>query len=467
MESSLTVAIILRVTSLIRDWKALTFWESSMVSCRPSTACDRSLSDRAVTSSRMSSFSKRLSFLSFSRSSKLWILTRNVCGSKSSPPNFRHLRKELRGFSSSRESSSVRLRTLLTCSRRRTTSSTSLGTSGILLCTTRSCRCTSCKSMRKPRISSERASMASSPFFRSFSWMLDFSHNMQSSSLRSMSCVPVKFRVSTACSYFRLKTTISFSMELMIEFNLSISMTYCSTCSLSAAPFAVMRVFSFCNWSWLASKRAASARVRWSILSFMALSMRRISTSFWRIFSFSFISERCCEDFWMRVKHLFRSFLTTSYMVQNSFCFWLISWCFFLRSSSSSCFMATSSAVSRHCRCAMDASRASFSRFEARVLKCVAQCCSSSLSFFSSFCMSSICWLIASYSSFFSFSSVSCFKKAPMKRSTSAWMSSKSFFCLRISSSCCFVCFPRSFLDECKGPRDSLTLSLLICVRLY
>mmetsp|Transcript_32022 Transcript_32022/g.91931 ORF Transcript_32022/g.91931 Transcript_32022/m.91931 type:complete len:211 (+) Transcript_32022:321-953(+) len=143
IDSSLTVAIILRVTSLIRDWKALTFWESSMVPCRPSTACCRSLSERAVTSSRMSSFSRRLSFLSFSRSSKSWILMRKVCGSKSSPPSFRHFRSELLGFSSSRESSSVRLRTLLTCSRRRTTSSTSLGTSGILLCTTRSCRCTS------------------------------------------------------------------------------------------------------------------------------------------------------------------------------------------------------------------------------------------------------------------------------------------------------------------------------------
>mmetsp|Transcript_34328 Transcript_34328/g.94852 ORF Transcript_34328/g.94852 Transcript_34328/m.94852 type:complete len:365 (+) Transcript_34328:262-1356(+) len=297
MDSSLTVAIIFRVTSLIRDWKVLTFWDNSMVPCRPSAACWRSLSERAVTSSRISSFSRRPSFLSFSRSSRSWILIRSVCGSRSSPPSFRHLRSELRGFSSSRESSSVRLRTLFSCSRRRTSSSTSLGTSGILLCTTFNCRCTSCRSMRRPRISSARASMASSPFFRSFSWMLDFSQRMQSSSLRSMSCVPVKFLVSTACSYLRRRTPISFSMELMIEFSLSISMTYCSTCSLSAAPLAVMRVFSFCSWSWLASRRAASARVRCNILSFMALSMRRISTSLWRILSLSFSSERCWEDF--------------------------------------------------------------------------------------------------------------------------------------------------------------------------
>mmetsp|Transcript_34328 Transcript_34328/g.94853 ORF Transcript_34328/g.94853 Transcript_34328/m.94853 type:complete len:208 (+) Transcript_34328:1366-1989(+) len=165
--------------------------------------------------------------------------------------------------------------------------------------------------------------------------------------------------------------------------------------------------------------------------------------------------------------HLFRSFLTTSYMVQNSFCFWLISWCFFLRSSSSSCFIATSSAVSRHWRCMFEASRASFSRFEASVLKCVAQCCSSSLSFFSSFCMSSICWVISSYSFFLSCSNVSCFRKAPMKRSTSAWMSSSSFFCRRMSSSCCFICLLRSFWLVFSGPRASETLSLLIWVRLY
>mmetsp|Transcript_4381 Transcript_4381/g.10016 ORF Transcript_4381/g.10016 Transcript_4381/m.10016 type:complete len:265 (-) Transcript_4381:1091-1885(-) len=264
--------------------------------------------------------------------------------------------------------------------------------------------------MRRPRISSARASMACSPFLRSFSWMVDFSHRMHSSSFLSMSCVPVKLRVSIACSYFLLSTTISFSMELMIEFSLSISMTYCSTCSLRAAPLAVTLVFSFCHWSWVTSRRAASARVFCSILSFMALSIRKISTSFQRILSFSLISESCWEDFWMSVRCLFRSFLTTSYILKNSFCFRLISWCFFLRSSSSSCFIATSSAVSRHWRCAIEASRASFSRWAANVLKCVAQCISSSLSFLSSFCMSSICWLMPSYSSFFSFSSVSCFR---------------------------------------------------------
>mmetsp|Transcript_11549 Transcript_11549/g.30641 ORF Transcript_11549/g.30641 Transcript_11549/m.30641 type:complete len:437 (+) Transcript_11549:238-1548(+) len=369
IDSSLTVAIILRVTSLIRDWKMFTFCDSSMVPCRPSTACIRSLSERAVTSSRISSFSRRASFLSFSRSSRSAILTRSVPGSRSSPPSFRHFRRELCGFSSSRESSSVCLRTVATFSRSRTTSSTYLGTPGILPRVTWSCRSISCRSILRPRSSSERARMASSPFFMSFSWMLDFSQRMQSSSFLSMSCVPVKFLVSTACSYFLRRTTISFSMELMMELSLSISMTYCSTCSLSAEPLEVIRLFSFCSWSWTPFRCWASRWVRCSCLSLKALSMRRISTSFWRILSFSFSSERCWEDFWICVMYLFLSVFTTSYMVQNSFCFWLISWCFFLRSSSSSIFMATSSSVSRHRRTATDASRASFSRCAESVLK--------------------------------------------------------------------------------------------------
>mmetsp|Transcript_42424 Transcript_42424/g.123276 ORF Transcript_42424/g.123276 Transcript_42424/m.123276 type:complete len:254 (+) Transcript_42424:188-949(+) len=187
MESSLTVAIIFRVTSLMRDWKALTFCESSNVPCLPSIAWCRNFSERAVTSSRINSFSNKASFLSFSLSSKSWILTRSVSLSRSSPFSFRHLRRELLGFSSSRDKSSVCLRTLATCSRNRTTSSTSFGTSGMLPRTTRNCRCTSERSIRSPRISSCRASIASSPFFRSFSWMLDFSQSMHSSSFLSMS----------------------------------------------------------------------------------------------------------------------------------------------------------------------------------------------------------------------------------------------------------------------------------------
>mmetsp|Transcript_51831 Transcript_51831/g.152760 ORF Transcript_51831/g.152760 Transcript_51831/m.152760 type:complete len:211 (-) Transcript_51831:1456-2088(-) len=210
--------------------------------------------------------------------------------------------------------------------------------------------------------------MASSARCISFSWMLDFSQRMQSSSFLSMSCVPVKFRVSTACSYFLRRTTISFSMELVMELSLSISMTYCSTCSLSAVPLEVILLLSFCSWSWTTLSCCSSRWVRCSCLSLKALSMRRISTSFWRILSFSFISERCWEDFWICVMYLFLSVFTTSYMVQNSFCFWLISWCFFLRSVSSSSFMATSSAVSLHCRYATEASRASFSRCAESVL---------------------------------------------------------------------------------------------------
>mmetsp|Transcript_40611 Transcript_40611/g.130680 ORF Transcript_40611/g.130680 Transcript_40611/m.130680 type:complete len:268 (-) Transcript_40611:1752-2555(-) len=247
MESSLTVAIIFLVTSLMRDWKALTFCESSIVPCRPSTAWCRNFSDRALTSSRISSFSSKLSFLSLSRSSRSWIFTRRVSLPRSSPFSFRHFRNELFGFSSSLESSSVRLRTLATSSRNLTTSSTSFGTPGILPRMTCNWRRTSARSILRPRISSDLESMASSPFFKSFSWMFDFSQRMQSSSFLSMSCVPVKFLVSTPFSYFRRRTTISFSMELMMELSLSISITYCSTCSFKAEPSAVMRVFSFCS----------------------------------------------------------------------------------------------------------------------------------------------------------------------------------------------------------------------------
>mmetsp|Transcript_36858 Transcript_36858/g.96134 ORF Transcript_36858/g.96134 Transcript_36858/m.96134 type:complete len:673 (+) Transcript_36858:274-2292(+) len=462
MESSLTVAIIFRVTSLMRAWKALTFWESSMVPCRPSAACFLSLSDSAVTSSRISSFSRRLSFLSFSRSSKSWTFALRVCGSRSPPPSFRHVRSELWGFSSSRDSSSVRLLTLVTEARNRTTSSTSLGTSGMLPLTTCSCLCISFRSTLRARISSLLVAIACSPFFRRRSWMFDFSHRMQSSSFLSISWVPVKFRRSTACSYFLRRLTISLSTELIMEFNLSISMTYCSTRSFSSTPRCTHFVFSCCSWSCWASSFWASCRVRASCLSLNRLSMRRISTSFCRIFSFSFISERCCEDFWICVMYLFLSFLTTSYMVQNSFCFWLISWYFFRRSSSSSAFIATSSPVSRQRRCATDASRASFSRMAASVLKSASLFCSSSFISFSSLCMSSMERVISSYSSFFSFSRDSCFRYAPMKRSTSPWMSSSSLFCRLSSSSCILTSFTRSSFCSRSGGSASSAISLML-----
>mmetsp|Transcript_19115 Transcript_19115/g.57131 ORF Transcript_19115/g.57131 Transcript_19115/m.57131 type:complete len:463 (+) Transcript_19115:930-2318(+) len=292
--------------------------------------------------------------------------------------------------------------------------------------------------------------------------MFDFSQRMQSSSFRSINCVPVRLRVSTVCSYLVRNSTISFSIELMIEFNLSISMVYCSTCSLNLAPSAVIRVFSFWSWSCCVSKSCASWRVCFSCLSLKALSILRISTSFCRILSFSLSSDKCCDDFWIDVMYLFRSVLTTSYIVQKARCFWLISWCFFFKSSSSNCFIATSSAVSLHWRCASEASRASFSRCEAKVLKCAAQCCSSAFSVFSSFCISSIWEQMASYSSFLSFSKDSCFKYAPMNKSTSFWMSSNSFFCRLASSSWLLVIFSRSLLLASKGPSASATVSFAL-----
>mmetsp|Transcript_1201 Transcript_1201/g.3009 ORF Transcript_1201/g.3009 Transcript_1201/m.3009 type:complete len:219 (-) Transcript_1201:612-1268(-) len=54
-----------------------------------------------------------------------------------------------------------------------------------------------------------------------------------------------------------------------------------------------------------------------------------------------------------------------------------------------------------------------------------------------------------------------------MKRSTSDWMSSRSFFCRVSSSSCPFACFCRSFLLFSSGPRASSTVSFCDCVFLY
>lgn len=79
MDSSDTVAMILRVTALSLDWYSFTRCASSSVSARPSAACTRSLSDRLVISSRMSSFSSSCSFLSFSRSSRAWGADRGSC----------------------------------------------------------------------------------------------------------------------------------------------------------------------------------------------------------------------------------------------------------------------------------------------------------------------------------------------------------------------------------------------------
>mmetsp|Transcript_36702 Transcript_36702/g.82618 ORF Transcript_36702/g.82618 Transcript_36702/m.82618 type:complete len:223 (+) Transcript_36702:283-951(+) len=129
--SSETVAIILRVTSLILDWKTLTFWARPRVSCRPSMACWRSLSDRAVTSSRINSFSSKASFLSDKRSSKKLIFALRVSWSGSLPARSRCFRMVDEGVSSSSLSCWARFRTAVSCSCSLITSSRSLGTSGM------------------------------------------------------------------------------------------------------------------------------------------------------------------------------------------------------------------------------------------------------------------------------------------------------------------------------------------------
>lgn len=89
MDSSLMVAMSLRVTARIRHWYSLTFLASSSVSALPSAACCLSRSLRLVISSRISSFSSSCSFLSFNLSSSWFILawSRSGTGVSDLPAN--------------------------------------------------------------------------------------------------------------------------------------------------------------------------------------------------------------------------------------------------------------------------------------------------------------------------------------------------------------------------------------------
>mmetsp|Transcript_31318 Transcript_31318/g.56837 ORF Transcript_31318/g.56837 Transcript_31318/m.56837 type:complete len:213 (+) Transcript_31318:95-733(+) len=70
MDSSDTVAMILRVMARSLDWYSFTRLASSRVSALPSAAWRRSLSLRWVISPRINSFSSSCSFLSFNLSSR-------------------------------------------------------------------------------------------------------------------------------------------------------------------------------------------------------------------------------------------------------------------------------------------------------------------------------------------------------------------------------------------------------------
>mmetsp|Transcript_40583 Transcript_40583/g.90207 ORF Transcript_40583/g.90207 Transcript_40583/m.90207 type:complete len:217 (+) Transcript_40583:1227-1877(+) len=190
MDSSLTVAMILRVTPLSLPWYSFTFLASSRVSARPSDACALSLSLSPVISSRISSFSSRASFLSFRRSSSCWILALSSSLSGIFPSSSLHL-LWLPGFSRAtlRASASLRVSSRAFCSR--ATSSSRRGIWGTSLMVTAMDLSSSQISMFSSRISSSRRLSSSTPLLTTSSCMLCFSYRMQSSSFRSMSMMPV------------------------------------------------------------------------------------------------------------------------------------------------------------------------------------------------------------------------------------------------------------------------------------
>mmetsp|Transcript_32217 Transcript_32217/g.95849 ORF Transcript_32217/g.95849 Transcript_32217/m.95849 type:complete len:238 (+) Transcript_32217:332-1045(+) len=190
IDSSETVAIMRRVVPLILPWNSFTRFDSSSASSRPSSARALSLSDRFVTSSRTSSFSRSCSFLSFSRSSSTCSLATSSSGSGSVPSSLRQ-RPLLSGASRSEDSLCASCRASSSCALSSATSSSSCGIRGSLRRAASTLRASSATCSSAARISSSRFRISASPALRADCCRLDFSYKMQSSSLRSMSCSPV------------------------------------------------------------------------------------------------------------------------------------------------------------------------------------------------------------------------------------------------------------------------------------
>mmetsp|Transcript_21446 Transcript_21446/g.48553 ORF Transcript_21446/g.48553 Transcript_21446/m.48553 type:complete len:305 (+) Transcript_21446:929-1843(+) len=170
---------------------------------------------------------------------------------------------------------------------------------------------------------------------------------MHSSSFRSMSCTPVMFLSSTACSYLPLRCSMSFSRLLITTFSLSISWICCSTIDCFARYSDSSRLRSCRNPSrwfialWCRAFSLANAR------SFAVRSLFRISTSLCNMRIFSRISARACPLLWMRPTYLLRSFFTTSYRAENSFRRLEISLQRLVRSRITSSFIRTCALLSR------------------------------------------------------------------------------------------------------------------------
>mmetsp|Transcript_1747 Transcript_1747/g.6924 ORF Transcript_1747/g.6924 Transcript_1747/m.6924 type:complete len:241 (-) Transcript_1747:129-851(-) len=237
----------------------------------------------------MSSFSSSCSLLSLYRSSRYPIFTLSS-SSSGTLPSSRRQRSLFSGLSSASLSSCALRRASSSCCCKDTALSSYLG----MWCTTLRAasvlRLTSRISSLSMRISSSRRCSSSSPCLRTSSCMVLFSYKIHSSSLRSISVIPVWFRVSTPVSYCFLRWSMSFSAMFMMALSLSTSAICSSTLAWRSRNWSAQRLRFARRWSRSLSAAEWSSRALLSSLSFETASTRRISVSLLRIFSFSFIS---------------------------------------------------------------------------------------------------------------------------------------------------------------------------------
>ena len=195
-------------------------------------------------------------------------------------------------------------------------------------------------------------------------------------------------------------------------------------------------------------------------MSFCSDSLRRISTSFIRIFVFSFISASACVDDWIWLTYLLRSVLTMSYSFENSRSFARVSASRFERSMMMSSLTLSSSFTAFAPCIAFAAFLASISRSS---LSCATILRWSRSSFATSTTSSSKLFTSSTTArthSAFSASSPSCFRKLLMNTSTSRRTSSAAATCRFPSSFSTTTCrLASSIWRFMNGTRDCVLTS--------